>query len=75
MPKCEICGSKHDPWQAHHFERQDVVQLPVPVTMPKVHRDLHPEVKAESVTKRVWRSKNKEKYNAYMREYMRKYRE
>ena len=60
-PECKLCKHRHHPNQAHVFGKPKRVTLSV--------------TSKEAQRKRLWRSKNRERYNAYMREYMRTYRE
>ena len=60
-PECKLCKNRHFPNQAHVFGKPKRLKLSV--------------ASKEARRKRAWRDKNRERYNAYMRDYMRTYRE
>ena len=66
--KCDLCGKDHEPWQAHVFEKQLVVDPGGEVRTERLtatNRD---------ATNKTKNRRSKEAYNEYQREYMRKRR-
>ena len=65
---CNRCGS------TDHFGGQ-CPNISAPKVEPKTNVYTKPEgVRPETQYMREWRNRNRERYNAYQREYMRKYR-
>jgi hypothetical protein len=70
MKKCEVCGSPHEPWQAHHFVKDSpVFNTPIVKDKPPVKN-----VVKDMPRSTKWQRANRDKYNTYMREYMKKRR-
>lgn len=70
-PKCKLCGTKHSFSEPHKFADEGVALTQEPVFLPPVAEKKTGD-KSDTLRKRKWRAKNKNKYNAYMKDFMRK---
>ena len=65
-PLCEVCGDRHEKWQAHRFvANEESVANPVANVANK---------SVEWLRVKLWREANKDRYNARQRELMRRKR-
>lgn len=65
-PPCDICGTRHESYQAHVFTGPRVV-IPGAGVMP-INT---PAINAAPINGRSPNGRKREDYNAYMRDYMR----
>lgn len=69
-PECKLCKTKHYAHESHRF-------APVSSRLSeRIHAALDGETvySAGTLHKRRWRAKNRERYNDYQRDYMRRWR-
>jgi len=68
-PRCRLCQSRHLSSEPHAFEKVVEAEKPArAVVEKKVLKGPLSQVERN----RRWREKNRERYNAYQREYMRR---
>ena len=72
-PKCKLCNQEHWNHEAHKFPRAEMVETPE-ASKPDRQTDAGSTkgVVGQVQANRRWRTKNKERYNAYMKDFMRK---
>ena len=68
--KCKLCGTNHYPHEPHGFS--DVIFIEHDDEGNTKRYD--PEVSKDTRRKRAWRNKNRDRYTAYMKDFMRRKR-